>query len=100
MCIIYLGVSISMEQSVYSLTEADGFVEVCADLQGQLARDVEIELKTKENTASEFIGRCMKFLPLTKFEYTILLSLCVQNISLWTGLWKFIDHAFILWSNQ
>ena len=53
MCIIYLDVSISMEQSVYSVTEADGIVEVCADFQGQLARDVEIELRTEGDTASE-----------------------------------------------
>ena len=36
------------------MTEADGFVEVCVVLQGQLARDVEVELRTEGDTASEF----------------------------------------------
>ena len=54
-------VSISLEQSVYSVAEADGFVEVCAVLQGQLARDVNVELRTEGDTASEFIDVCMKF---------------------------------------
>ena len=55
--------TISLEQSVYFVAEADGFVEVCAVLQGQLARDVEVELRTETegDTASEFMTRFMKF---------------------------------------
>ena len=51
----YPAVTISLEQSVYSVAEADGFVEVCAVLQGQLARDVNVELRTEGDTASEFV---------------------------------------------
>ena len=38
------------------MAEADGFVEVCAVLLGQLARNVEVELRTEGDTASEFIA--------------------------------------------
>ena len=51
----YPAVSISLEQSVYSVAEADGFVEVCVVLQGQLARNVNVELRTMGDTASEFV---------------------------------------------
>ena len=34
---------------------------MCAVLQGQLARDVNVELRTEGDTASEFIDVCMKF---------------------------------------
>ena len=35
------------------MAEADGFVEVCVVLLGQLARDVQVELRTEGDTASE-----------------------------------------------
>ena len=98
MCIIYLDVSISMEQSAYSVTEADGFVEVCAALQGQLARDVEVELRTEGDTASKLIFRSTYCILI--FNWTLFLHISMRAISLWTGLWKCIDHTFILWSSQ
>ena len=42
-----------LEQPDYSVAEGDGFVEVCAVLQGQLARDLEVELRAEGDTASE-----------------------------------------------
>lgn len=51
------GVTVSLEQSLYIVSEADGFVEVCAAVtQGSLARDVDVGLRTEENinSASEF----------------------------------------------
>ena len=71
-CVIYLDVSISLEQSVYSVAEADGSVEVCAVLQGQLARDVNVELRTEGDTASEFIDVCLK----SAYTYYPSLSVC------------------------
>ena len=49
--------AISLEQSVYYVAEADAFVMVCAVLQGQLARDAEVELRTETegDTSSEFV---------------------------------------------
>ena len=32
---------------------------MCAVLQGQLARDVDVELRTEGDTASEFVLLCM-----------------------------------------
>ena len=46
-------VTISLEQSVYSVVEADGSVEVCAVLEGELDRFVSIQLSTMDGTASE-----------------------------------------------
>ena len=67
---------------MHSVAEADGFVEVCAVLQGQLARDVNIELRTEGDTASEFIDVCMKFiLTLDRVRiYLIYFSLCVYKL--------------------
>ena len=48
-------VSISLEQSVYFVAETDGFVEVCAVLQGQLTGFVSIQLSTMDGTAGEFL---------------------------------------------
>ena len=74
--------TISLEQSVYSVAEADGFVEVCAVLQGQLARDVNVELRTEGDTASEFIDVCMKFTYPCQSPHirTIYFSLCVYKL--------------------
>ena len=46
-------VIILLEQSDHSVAEVDVFAEVCAVLQGQLARDLEVELRTEGDTASE-----------------------------------------------
>ena len=46
-------VTISLEQSVYSVAEADGVVEVCAVLQGQLTRFVSVQLSSMDGTAGE-----------------------------------------------
>ena len=61
--------SITLEQSSYSVAEADGFVEVCAVLLGQLARDVEVELRTEGDTASEFIDLYSIHIHLPPLEY-------------------------------
>ena len=92
------GVTISLGQSVYAVTESFGFVEVCVDLQGQLARDVEVELRTEGDTASEFIFWSTYCILI--FNWTLFPHISMRAISLWTGLWKCIAHTFILWSNQ
>ena len=44
-------VTISLEQSNYAVTEADGSVEVCAVLEGELTGFVSIQLSTMDGTA-------------------------------------------------
>ena len=54
-----LGVTISLEQSAYSVSESQGMVEVCANVtQGMLApgHSVSVQLSTVEGTA----GRCSR----------------------------------------
>ena len=63
------------------MAEADGFVEVCAVLQGQLARDVNGGLRTEGDTASEFITMYiiirLLILSVTKHVLFSFLNLCL-----------------------
>ena len=43
--------TVSLEQNVYSVAEVDGFVEVCAVLEGQLTGFVSLQLSTMDGTA-------------------------------------------------
>ena len=69
------------------MAEADGFVEVCAVVLGQLARDVEVELRTEGDTASEFcIVSCIVYILLfgtirvcTTYEYTCELAIAKEH---------------------
>ena len=90
-------ITISLEQSSYSVAEDDGFVEVCAVLIGQLARDVEVELRPVGDTACELsIVICMQFTSVLDYVVLLCVCMCVCTISLRTRLWKCVDRTYIL----
>ena len=45
-------VDLSLNQTVYSVSEDDGFVEICADLLGELQRQVHAEILLVPTSAS------------------------------------------------
>lgn len=49
---IYVGVTLGFNQSLYVISESDGSVGVCVDLEGQLERAVLAEVFILESSAS------------------------------------------------
>jgi len=47
----YPAVEVRFQQTVYSVMESDGIVEVCVELSGVLERDVTISLSTSDGSA-------------------------------------------------
>ena len=45
-------VDLSLNQTLYSVSENDGFVEICADLLGELQRQVHAEILLVPTSAS------------------------------------------------
>ena len=52
-------VTVKFSESVYSVGEGGGQVEVCAILRGQIERDISVTVSTMSGTAS---GRHTRFL--------------------------------------
>lgn len=51
-----IGATISLNQSVYAVSEDDGFLEVCVDLVGELERSIEAEiLLVRASAAGQYL---------------------------------------------
>ncbi len=49
---LFLVVEVRLEQLEYSVSEDDGFVEGCVVLDGEIERNVQVELSTEDVTAT------------------------------------------------
>lgn len=49
---MYVGVNLALNQTVYSVSEEDGLVEICADLEGELERSIDAEILLIQASAS------------------------------------------------
>ena len=56
-CFVIAAVTVGFQFAFYTVKEEDGYVRVCVELTGNLARSVIVEMSTMEGTAE---GRVMK----------------------------------------
>ncbi len=73
MLLIFLVIDARVLQSVYSVSEDNGFIEVCVVLDGIIERNVEMELSTDDGTATG--------IELLKTDLLILIIIFVPNNS-------------------
>ena len=56
-CIHYLALPAFVEQPMYTVTEADEYLEICVVLEGMLEADITLRILTEDDTATGiFLG--------------------------------------------
>lgn len=49
---LFVAVNLFLEEDSYTVSEAEGFIEICAVLEGMIARSIMVNITTMDDTAS------------------------------------------------